>query len=605
MSRTFRSDEIDFKEEAMKSPIEWDNLETYVRTQMESKVEYATELYKNYYLYNQDRKQDLIKDKEEWRFNIKSPLTYMFINTIYTMILDSDIRFVAIDRRGKYSKTNLVDEILDMWDYLFTTTDSKESLYSAIFDAILLWWWCYKIDYDNTNNTVKYKNKYWEYENISYKNDFPVMKYVSPTNLFVYWMARTIDSARMIIERLLIPSKDIEAQYKKYGLKLKKDKIRDEGIYIDTKDYEAIKINMPFFNTPDGRDIIDDETYDIKNKLLEVYEVHTKNTVTIFINWVDHWTFERFWPFSNYPYKVLSAQKSPWSVFAPGYWYVIKPLQDAYDALLNTRMDNVQLVMNKQFLMDSSASLFGNNNTIKIKPWLIHKVKDINAIKELDITEVKWSWYQEITQLFEMIQGLTWVSWPMMWRQDKVERTATGAELLKAAADRQRAPLLETVSKAMADTLKQFLVLSLSLMSDETFDRILWEDNTLKTLNPVDVLRDFDFNFEMTSMKSQAMSIEREQLLQAIQAIWPVATADGAPVLDVRPLVEKLLSTFWLQDDALLEPEEADELAIKWAERAARAEAAGQKIIMEAQQEMQPTEAWPMTEWNLQQLMPQ
>ena len=58
-------------------------------------------------------------------------------------------------------------------------------------------------------------------------------------------------------------------------------------------DYEAIKINMPFFNTSEGRDITHDDTYNTKDKMFEVVEGHTEKTVSIWINGIYHGTFEQ------------------------------------------------------------------------------------------------------------------------------------------------------------------------------------------------------------------------------------------------------------------------------------------------------------------------
>lgn len=53
-------------------------------------------------------------------------------------------------------------------------------------------------------------------------------------------------------------------------------------------DYEAIKINMPFFNTAEGRDITHDDTYNTKDKMFEVIEGHTEKTISIWINGIYH-----------------------------------------------------------------------------------------------------------------------------------------------------------------------------------------------------------------------------------------------------------------------------------------------------------------------------
>jgi len=108
-----------------------------------------------------------------------------------------------------------------------------------------------------------------------------------------------------------------------------------------------------------------------------------------------------------------------------GVGYIVKPIQNAYDEIINMRMDNVKLALNKMFFMDSSSTLFGNNPTMKVRPGLIYKVRSVDMIKEMEISDVKQSSYTEIDAMFQMTQGLTGVSAPVLGIQAKVERTAT------------------------------------------------------------------------------------------------------------------------------------------------------------------------------------
>lgn len=61
----------------------------------------------------------------------------MFTSGIYNMVLDSDLRFVAIDRIQKYGQ-DIVEEIADWVDYLMSSEDTMDTIFSAAFDAVLL-----------------------------------------------------------------------------------------------------------------------------------------------------------------------------------------------------------------------------------------------------------------------------------------------------------------------------------------------------------------------------------------------------------------------------------------------------------------------------------
>jgi len=117
-------------------PVSYDDIRIARQMHKESVHPYITELYKNYFMYSEDRKLQLQKDKEEWRTNIKSQLTHMYTTYFYNMLLDSDIRFTAADLKNKYP--GAVTAILDMAEYIAQNDDGMEAMRDAIFDMSLL-----------------------------------------------------------------------------------------------------------------------------------------------------------------------------------------------------------------------------------------------------------------------------------------------------------------------------------------------------------------------------------------------------------------------------------------------------------------------------------
>lgn len=127
--------------------------------------------------------------------------------------------------------------------------------------------------------------------------------------------------------------------------------------------------------------------------------------------------------------------------------------------ILNLRLDNVKLAMNKMFLVDNSSTLFGNDTTMKVRPGMLMKVRNVDSVKELEVSEVKSSAYTEIDSMFQMTQGLTGVSAPVLGMQQKVERTATGAEIIKNAADAQIKQPLRSISAEMGRAFQEILIM--------------------------------------------------------------------------------------------------------------------------------------------------
>ena len=55
----------------------------------------TAKLYKNYYMFGNDRKNDLKLSDELWRSNLRSPMTNMFQSRLYNMVIGADQKFVA------------------------------------------------------------------------------------------------------------------------------------------------------------------------------------------------------------------------------------------------------------------------------------------------------------------------------------------------------------------------------------------------------------------------------------------------------------------------------------------------------------------------------
>ena len=366
----------------------------------------------------------------------------------------------------------------------------------------------------------------------------------------------------MKIERRIMPAHAFEKEYSFWNVKLAKAVVKFRGTYVDPVDREALKINMIFYNNPDGRNVYEDYTYNIKDKMLEVFELHTDHTISIRANGVYHGTYMHGTPMQKMMYYNIGYRKNPGVNKGMGMGYMIDPLQEVYDALLNMRIDNVKLTMNKMFFVDSSISAFGPNNqngdqTMRIAPGKIMKVKDPqNTIKEMEVSEMKQSGYTEVDGLYSMVQALTGTSSQVLGQQQKVERTPAGVGLLRDAEAASIRPLLASVSQIMAKIMKDICVLSLVNMDKKTIERIAGVDTGFEELKPMDIIKDFDFSFEMISQASQQQEIKAQQIMGMIQLAQKLQDSAGMPILDARQLSVEWLKTQNLDfNSALLTPE--------------------------------------------------
>lgn len=536
-----------------KPPLERTDIETLWRDHRDWMHAYITEMYKNYFMYSQDRKAQLEKDKETWRSNLKSPLTNMFTSWIYNMLQDSDLRFVCTDT--KWDKKQETQDILAIVWYCMEQSDFNEALRSSIFDQCLLWRWIFKTSYMYYEDEYEFMTTDGQKKSAQTVDDYVTVRYVSPYNLFTL-ASTNKGNNRMMFERRLIPSKYVRREYGKFGLEPKLQEIEKNWTRLDEKDYEAIKINMPFYNTAEGRDITADDTYNTKDKMFEVIEGHTEKTISIWINWIYHWTFEQLWPKLWMKYHFLSFKKNPWTWKWIWVGYIVKPIQEAYDEILNLRLDNVKLAMNKMFFMEASSSLFGQTPVMKIKPWAIYKVRDIDSLKEIEVSEVKTSAYTELDTMFQMVQWLTGVGASVIWMQQKVERTATWAEMIKNAADAQTKQPTRSIVEEMGKLAREVAVLALTYMSKDTIKKICGDNEKFSQLSLEDLIDGFDFDFDMTSNWTLTKSIQNEQLMQLLDKQDRTLDVNGQQVLNIREIVNKLVEGMWLWIEWTLSAEE-------------------------------------------------
>lgn len=559
--------EYTLQDNLTKPPLEWEDIQTLWNDHKDGLHSYITEMYKNYFMYAQDRKAQLEKDKETWRSNLKSPLTNMFTSWIYNMLQDSDLRFVCTNPDG--TKKREAQDILEIVGYCMEQSDFNEALWSAIFDQCLLGWGIFKTSYMYYEDEFEYMTTKGEKKVSQTVDDYVTVRYVSPYNLFTMSSSNKTNN-RMMFERRLIPSKYVRKEYWKFQLEPKLQEIEKNGTRLDNMDYEAIKINMPFFNTAEGRDITHDDTYNTKDKMFEVIEGHTEKTISIWINGIYHGTFEQLWPKLWMKYHFLSFKKNPWTWKGIGVGYIVKPIQEAYDEILNLRLDNVKLAMNKMFFMEASSSLFGQTPVMKIRPWAIYKVRDLDALREIEVSEVKTSAYTELDTMFQMVQWLTGVWAAVIGMQQKVERTATWAEMIKNAADAQTKQPTRSIVEEMGKLAKEIAVLALTYMGKDTIKKICGDDEKFSSLTLDDLVNGFGFDFDMTSNGTLTKSIQNEQLMQLLDKQDRTLDINGTQVLNIREIVGKLVETMGLWIEWILSEEEAQKAQDSYQEHNAK-----------------------------------
>ena len=544
-------------------PIGWSDLQNFIRHEISTKNVYQIDIYKNYYMYTNDRTAELSQDDESRRENLKSPLTNMFCTKVSNMVKGIDKRFVSTD---KFSNTreevmkSIPQEQLDTMDYLWKRPWTRDAFEDTIDDAILIWRWVFAIGYKFIKKTKKIRNKDWTTTDKEIIHDYPYLYYVSPLNLFIDPQAKNIDSARFIAERKILFDDEIKENFSMYNVTFSSKELDDSTDNISQLDYETVKRNMPYYNSSSPRDMVEDKTYNIKKLAREVVAISTKDSLTLYINGKQFWPFNVIWPLDTYKYKVIQFKKNPWTIFSLGIGFVIRPIQKAYDIIRNTRIDNVKLTANKVFKYVDGFNAFGNTKRMKLKPWMMFKVNNMADIQEMEMADIKESAYRETGEMFALLQATTGVSSGSLGLQDKVERTAWGAWNIQEAKDDQLKPLVDSIISNMAEVMSEMLVLCKYYRDTTKWDKVLGDGNQMKNIDIDVLIEEYEYDFYMESQNHKTSAVNRQQLMAFLQVAMTAVDAAGRPVADVREIVEKLWESFEMNGDAIFDDEEYEQM---------------------------------------------
>ena len=594
--------EIFFDEQIL--PIKFEDLENFIHKEAETRYEYIKEFYKNVLMDTTSRWQMLAEEDEEWRSNVRVPITYQYHKTTMSMIKDSDVDFVIKQRDKRkeweddqYKKdfdTAVINDILDWFEYVYDFSKVKKELHAAYWDAALLGFGVCKLDFIKHKKYVDVTHQGLSEKVVEDSDFIPWLRWISPFNIFVSPWTKDLDSScRFVIERKLMPASKVKEAYAKFWLELREKDIEKSWHYVLTKDYETIKENMQFYNTTEPRDVFEDDIYDIRDSQLEIYEVVTQKYTSIFINWIYHGTYTNMLIFDDFPYYVFNYENLPWTIWGVWLWYLLEPLQKVSDKILNTRLDNVQLTQNKMIFVDPSVDMMWGEENLKTEPGKVFKVPNPrDNVQPFELWEINQSNYTEIQQLFTMVEQMTWISGYLSWAQGKVERAAASAQMLKESWFRQIRSFLDSIRREMARFEKHMLVSSLAYVSHDTLDKVLWPDNKLKEVSIDDIVNNYDFDFEVKSMRTENKIVEREQLMQLLQMAGWFMTVDWRPLIDVQAILDKLLKTFNLEDSLQLSPEEFEERMKETAMAQTNVEQAMQKKQMEQQGWQMEQQGW-------------
>lgn len=157
------------------------------------------------------------------------------------------------------------------------------------------------------------------------------------------------------------------------------------------------------------------------------------------------------------------------SWFGVGTGQIGMACQERINKLVNQRLDNVDLVMNKQGFYNGNDPLINVKKLQVSIPGQWHKVSDtVGSIRWMDIPDVTASAYQEENVAKQDYREATGATVPLMPADEGQHRTASGINLLQGAAGARFKPILSRLEHDMIaalatmylSNLQQFMTMS-------------------------------------------------------------------------------------------------------------------------------------------------
>ena len=164
--------------------------------------------------------------------------------------------------------------------------------------------------------------------------------------------------------------------------------------------------------------------------------------------------------------KLFEDPKPCW--FGVGIGKAGLPTQERLNKLVNQRLDNVDLVLNKQGVYNGNDLLINTRKLSKNKPGLWHAVSDtVNSVKWMETPDVTSSSYKEEELAKQDFRESTGAVNPLMPADSGQHRTAMGLNLLQGAAGMRFRPILrkmeidfiQLLAEMFLSDLQQFMTM--------------------------------------------------------------------------------------------------------------------------------------------------
>lgn len=293
--------------------------------------------------------------------------------------------------------------------------------------------WCVKKGWKIDKENIRY------YASVESRPDF---KFVDYFELFPHPAKLEMDDGLPLIRRRFVDSEYLKsmAENENFDFKNLKEALQTESVVKNERtdgddkrgeDYEILDYWGPY-----------DSQYEKDGKLM-VKKMVPHWTIIInrkvCVRFIENPYNHQIPPFIRV--KLFEDAKPNW--MGVGIGQVGKPTQDRLNKIVNQRLDNVDLVLNKERVVNGNDTMINRNKLKVSKPGNIHYAQDINNIQWIDVPDVTSSAYQEEALAKQDYREATGATMQLMPTDSGDQhRTALGIQILQGAAGMRFRPVL-------------------------------------------------------------------------------------------------------------------------------------------------------------------
>lgn len=580
---------------------------TYFRTFIEA--------YKAYHLDETDRAKALAARWWEWRTNVRYPLTKMVIDTLFANFYDTQISYKIQPRSPEdFEKAQYAQWF---FEWIMDMSHWNNEIFKAAKEAMICWTSFVKVIVKKDVEKWRYLKeiKKWKriYNEYNREKNYPSISNIDVFSVFIDPSANSINEARYLFQRKIMPYKDAIARYSKaYWLNLSKAEtatLIKSPNQVSWKDYSKIK-KLPFFKNDILNDITDFnwanffEVWYYDNDLIEVIEYYQDWKVIILMNWYILYDWETLYPFEWYPFDKVNYEIDTGWLYTKWIWTNLEQFQQISDIILNSYLDQTKLNVAPMYEVDkwsvNEKDIWPNWQLNYVPFKTIPKRDTKPALTPINMTNWDRLWLEALQQLEQYVEFSEWPNQYSMW-WNPIERSATWASL-KANITKQRLkPLVDSINRCLSELSEKVMLLSWTVYDWKIPIKVIWEtwEQVIKHMDMQDIIWQYNIIFETDSLKSVIKEIEKNQLLQFVSQAMP-ANMDNVrwrPVVDTMKLFRELIHTFNLPEDVLLTDNAFKTIMSKsaaaWQEWQLDAKAA----VAEYEKEHAPQQSTPQNPW--------